>query len=93
MKSDFEKESTSNILKKYGIFFKMQYQVLAFNCNNEILDDNKTFLPIQLLMSPHELVPITELVVSDNTFMTKVLSVFTSLCVEVNNLKEEAFEK
>lgn len=92
MKSDIEKEAGTWILKRYGQFFKTQFQDLANVSNNDFWEENKTFLPIQVMMKPNELSPITELVSSDNTLMTKVLSVLSSLCIEVIALKTEAFE-
>lgn len=90
MDSDLAKEAGSATLKEYGQFFKKQF--LDFEClaNGET---NKTFLPIQITMDPNELVPVIELVSSDNTLMTKVLGVLTSLCAEVVHLKKEAFQK
>ncbi|CAB3223603.1 unnamed protein product [Arctia plantaginis] len=93
MKSDIEKEAGTWILKRYGQFFKTQFQDLVNVSSDDFWEENKTVLPIQVIMKPNELLPITELVSSDNTLMTKVLSVLSSLCVEVIALKTEAFEK
>ncbi|CAK1540475.1 unnamed protein product [Leptosia nina] len=88
-----EKEAGTHILKSYGNFFKQQYQDYnsMLKSNNSGL--NKTFLPIQVETLPLEWVAATELVASDNPVMTKILGIFTSLCVEVTSLKKEAFEK
>ncbi|XP_073949462.1 strumpellin and WASH-interacting protein isoform X3 [Choristoneura fumiferana] len=93
MRTDLEKEAGSVLLKKYGQFFKQQYQDCISLANNEIWEENKTYLPVQVAMEPCELIPITELVSSDNTLMTKVLSVLSSLCFEVMALKKEAYER
>lgn len=93
MRTDLEKGASSLILKKYGQFFKIQYQELSLISKNEMWEENKSFLPIHITMSPSELIPITDIMSSDNTLITKVLSVLTSLCVEVTTLKKEAFER
>lgn len=93
MRTDIEKEAGTWILKRYGQFFKSQCQDLVNLSKDEFWEENKTFLPIQVVMIPNELVPIPELVSSDNTLMTKVLCVLSSLCVEIVELKKEAFEK
>ncbi|KAL0880714.1 hypothetical protein ABMA27_001929 [Loxostege sticticalis] len=91
MGTDSEKEAGSYVLKSYGDFFKKQFQDLV--ALSDDWDGNKTFLPIQVHMEPNEHIPVTKLVSSDNTLMTKVLGVLTSLCVEVMELKREAFER
>ncbi|KPI92659.1 WASH complex subunit 7 [Papilio xuthus] len=93
MRSDTEKEAGAFILKNYGQFFKKQYQDHIQICGPTSLVENKTFLPIKIDMMPSEHIPIPELVVSDNTIMTKVLGVLSALCVEVSTLKKEAFER
>ncbi|KAM3964160.1 strumpellin and WASH-interacting protein [Aphomia sociella] len=93
MGSDTEKEAGTHILKSYGQFFKKQHQELLQVTENEKWEDNKTFMPIQVTMKPNELISVTELVSSDNTLMTKVLSVLSSLCIEVTELKKDAFER
>ncbi|CAG9785470.1 unnamed protein product [Diatraea saccharalis] len=93
MGTDTEKEAGSYILKSYGEFFKKQHQDLVLMSRNEVWEGNKTFIPIQLYMEPSEQISITKLVSSDNTMMTKVLGVLSSLCVEVIELKKEAFER
>lgn len=93
MRTDIEKEAGSILLKKYGQFFKQQYQDCISLSNNESWEENKTYLPVQVAMESCELIPITELVSSDNTLMTKVLSVLSSLCFEVIALKKEAYER
>ncbi|XP_026732679.1 WASH complex subunit 4 [Trichoplusia ni] len=93
MRSDIEKEAGTWLLKRYGQFFKTQYQDLTGPLKGDYWEENRTFLPIQVAMSSNELIQITDLVSSDNTLMTKVLSVLSSLCVEVVALKKEAFEK
>lgn len=93
MKSDTEKEISTALLKKYGNFFKTQLQDLVSLSRCEMWDENKSFLPIQLVLAPTEAVPIIELVSSDNTLMTKVLGVLSSLCIEIIQLKQEAFER
>lgn len=93
MRTDMEKEAGTWILKRYGKFFKSQCQDLVNLSKDEFWEENKTFLPIQVTMTPKELIPITELVSSDNTLMTKVLSVLSSLCIEIVALKKEAFER
>lgn len=93
MKSDSEKEAGTYILKSYGQFFKKQYQDHMSICDHTLLIGNKTFLPIKVNMTPSELTQIPDLVSSDNTVMTKVLGVLCSLCVEVTNIKKEAFER
>lgn len=93
MRTDIEKEAGTWLLKRYGQFFKAQYQDLASAVKGEFWEENRTFLPVQIVMKPNELVPISELVSSDNTYMTKVLSVLSSLCVEVVALKTEAYDK
>ncbi|KAJ0175617.1 hypothetical protein K1T71_008776 [Dendrolimus kikuchii] len=92
MKTDTEKEAKSNILKRYGIFFKKQYQDLSVSYD-EKWEENRNYLPIQLTAGRTERIPIPQLVSSDNTMMTKVLGVFSSLCIEVMTLKKEAIEK
>ncbi|CAG9113981.1 unnamed protein product [Plutella xylostella] len=93
MKSDAEKEAGSIILKEYGHFFKRQFlEYRSLTCD-EPWESNKTFVPIQAVMEPHEMVSLIDLVSSDNTLMTKVLSVLSSLCVEVIELKKEAYER
>ncbi|KAJ2942683.1 hypothetical protein O0L34_g11224 [Tuta absoluta] len=92
-KTDAEKEAGANVLQNYGDFFKRQYQDFSQVIYDQIWEDNKTYLPIQIAMEHRELIPITDLVSSDNTLMTKVLSVLSSLCVEIITLKQEAFEK
>lgn len=88
---EIEKAGTL-VLRSYGQFFKQQYQdnvrIIKDTC-----DQNKSFLPIQIQLMPKELLPITELVISDNPVMTKILSIFTSLCIEITELNSEAFEK
>lgn len=93
MKPDSEKEATTALLKKYGQFFKTQLQDLVSISKCEMWEENKSFLPIQLIMAPTEAVPVIELVSSDNTLMTKVLSVLSSLCIEILQLKQEASER
>ncbi|KAJ8721539.1 hypothetical protein PYW07_002314 [Mythimna separata] len=93
MRTDIEKEAGTWLLKRYGQFFKAQYQDLASTVKGEFWEENRTYLPVQVVMTPEELIPITELVSSDNTLMTKVLSVLSSLCIEVVALKKEAFER
>lgn len=93
MRADVEKEAGSTLLKKYGQFFKQQYQDCISISNNEYWEGNKTYLPVQVVMESCELIPITELVSSDNTLMTKVLSVLSSLCIEVMTLKREAYDR
>ncbi|XP_034827254.1 WASH complex subunit 4 [Maniola hyperantus] len=91
MRSDMDKEAGTYILKSYGDFFKKQcqdYTALLEDGNRE----NKTFKPVQVVLESSEVTPVTDLVASDNAVITKVLSVLTSLCVEVNALKKEAFE-
>lgn len=91
--TDREKEASAALLKKYGEFFKTQLTDLINISDGVMWDENRVFMPIQLNYAPVEHAPIIELVASDNTMMTKVLSVLTSLCVEVKHLKEEAFER
>lgn len=93
MRTDIEKEAGTWLLKRYGQFFKSQFQDLVSTTKDEFWEENKTYLPIQVAMTTGELIPVTDLVSSDNTLMTKVLSVLTSLCTEVVALKKEAFEK
>lgn len=93
MGTDVEKDASTNLLKKYGQFFKTQLHDLLSISDGMMWDENKAFMPIQLNYAPVEHVPVLELVSSDNTMMTKVLSVLTSLCVEVKRLKLEAFER
>ncbi|XP_075974333.1 strumpellin and WASH-interacting protein [Anticarsia gemmatalis] len=93
MRTDVEKEAGTWILKRYGQFFKTQCQDLVNLTKDDFWEENRTYLPIQVAMIPNELVSITELVSSDNTLMTKVLSVLSSLCIEVMALKKEAFER
>lgn len=93
MKHDTEKEAGTHILKSYGLFFKVQYQDLLTISHGQSWEDNKTFAAIQMFIDPQELVSVAELVSSDNTLMTKVLSVLSSLCVEVMELRKEAFER
>lgn len=93
MKNDIEKEAGSYILRSYGEFFKKQYQDYASLLQEQSKTENKTFSPIQVVMESHELIATIDLVASDNTVITKVLSVLTSLCVEVHNLKNEAFKR
>lgn len=92
MRSDEEKEAGASVLKKYGDFFKRQYQDFHTVCDAE-WEENKTFLPIQVVMPQMELVRIPDLVSSDNTLMTKVLSVLSSLCSEIIALKQEAYDR
>lgn len=93
MGTDVEKEASANLLKKYGRFFRTQLQDLLAITDGNQWDENKAYMPIQLDYAPVEHVSVIELVSSDNTMMTKVLSVLTSLCVEVKHLKLEAFER
>lgn len=93
MGTDFEKEAGSYILKSYGEFFKKQHHDLCTLTDNGLWNDNKTYLPIQVIMQPIEHISVTKLVSSDNTLITKVLGVLTSLCVEVVELKKEAFDR
>jgi hypothetical protein len=93
MRTDTEKEAGSFMLKCYGEFFKKQHQDFILSTKNDICEDNKTFLPIQIRMGSSENVPMTKLVASDNTLMSKVLGVLSSLCVEVIELKKEAVER
>ncbi|XP_072939264.1 WASH complex subunit 4 [Epargyreus clarus] len=95
MRSDTEKEAGTYILRNYGQFFKKQYQdfMSLSGHTHGILEENKTFTPIQVVMAPSEATSVTALVASDNTVMTKVLSVLSSLCVEATALKTEALEK
>lgn len=93
MGTDIEKESTTLVLRKYGQFFKTQLQDLASVTRDELWNDNKSFAPIQLILEPSEKIPLIQLVSSDNTMMTKVLSVLSSLCVEIIHLKNEAYER
>lgn len=93
MKSDMEKEAGTFILRSYGEFFKQQYQDYTSILDTGIKEENKTFAPVQVVMKTNELTTSLDLVASDNTVMTKILSVLTSLCVEVNELKTEAFER
>ncbi|XP_045494622.1 WASH complex subunit 4 [Colias croceus] len=93
MKTDVEKEAGALVLRNYGNFFKQQYQDYASVLKCGSFDDNKSFLPIQIELAPEELLPVTELVVSDNPVMTKILGIFTSLCAEIATLKIEAFDK
>lgn len=93
MGTDFEKEAGSYILKSYGEFFKKQHQDLSTLTDNGLWEENKTYLPIQVVMEPSEHISVTKLVSSDNTLMTKVLGVLSSLCVEVMELKREAYER
>ncbi|CAH2263502.1 WASH complex subunit 4 [Pararge aegeria] len=92
MKGDKDKEAGSYILRSYGEFFKKQYQDYVSLLGDEIKEENKTFSPIKVVLESQEYVPVTDLVASDNTVITKVLSVLTSLCIEVNDLKREAFQ-
>lgn len=92
-RTDAEKEAGASLLKNYGEFFKKQYQDFQSVSGHGNWSENKTYLPIQVDMKHNELLPITYLVSSDNTLMTKVLSVLSSLCVEVITLKEEAFDR
>ncbi|XP_049868543.1 WASH complex subunit 4 [Pectinophora gossypiella] len=92
-RTDTEKEAGASILQSYGEFFKKQHQDYLLASNHDNWEENKTYLPIHVAMEHNEVTPITELVSSDNTFMTKVLSVLSSLCVEIVNLKQEAFER
>ncbi|XP_031762922.2 WASH complex subunit 4 isoform X2 [Galleria mellonella] len=93
MGADTEKEAGKHILKSYGEFFRKQHQELLLVTENEKWEDNKTYLPIQVIMEWNEILSINELLSSDNILMTKVLSVLSSLCVEVMELKKEAFER
>lgn len=88
-----EKEAGTFILRSYGEFFKQQYQDYTSILDTGIKEENKTFAPVQVVMKTNELTTSLDLVASDNTVMTKILSVLTSLCVEVNELKTEAFER
>lgn len=88
-----EKEAGTFILRSYGEFFKQQYQDYTSILDTGIKEENKTFAPVQVVMKTNELTTSLDLVASDNTVMTKILSVLTSLCVEVNKLKTEAFER
>ncbi|XP_047508769.1 WASH complex subunit 4 [Pieris napi] len=90
---EMEKEAGTVILRSYGQFFKQQYQDYISVIQNDNSEQNKSYLPIRISLFPQELIPITELVVSDNPVMTKILSIFTSLCVEIIELKREAFER
>lgn len=92
-RTDAEKEVGASLLKNYGEFFKKQYQDFQSVFGDGHWSENKTYLPIQVDMKQQELLPITYLVSSDNTLMTKVLSVLSSLCVEVITLKQEAFNR
>lgn len=92
-RTDAEKEAGASLLKNYGEFFKKQYQDFQSTSGDRNWSENKTYVPIQVDMPQHELLPITYLVASDNTLMTKVLSVLSSLCVEVVTLKQEAFDR
>lgn len=92
-RTDAEKEAGASLLRNYGEFFKKQYQDFQCLSGDRNLSANKTYLPIQVDMKQHELLPIIYLVSSDNILMTKVLSVLSSLCVEVMTLKQEAFER
>ncbi|XP_046962776.1 WASH complex subunit 4 [Vanessa cardui] len=93
MKSDMEKEAGAYILKSYGEFFKKQHQDYTSILNVQTKEENKTFSPIQVVMESNELITTIDLVASDNTVITKILSVLSSLCVEVNELKHEAYER
>lgn len=93
MATDVEREASTNLLKKYGQFFKTQLHELITISHGNKWDENKTFMPIQLNYASVEHVPVIDLVSSDNTMMTKVLSVLTALCVEVKHLKQEAFQR
>lgn len=93
MRSNTETEAGTLILKKYGEFFKKQYQDYQKINENNVYEDNKTFSPIQVLISPNERITLTELVSSDNVIITKVLSVLASLCMEIKTLKIEAFNR
>lgn len=90
---EIEKEAGTVVLRRYGQFFKQQYQDYMSVKQNGTSEQNKSFLPIRIHLIPQELIPITELVISDNPVMTKILSIFTSLCVEIIELKREAFER
>ncbi|XP_059050047.1 WASH complex subunit 4 [Achroia grisella] len=93
MGDDTEKEVGTHILRSYGEFFKKQHQELLLVTENEKWEDNKTFLTVQITRKATEIISMNELLSSDNTLITKVLSVLSSLCVEVMRLKNEAFER
>lgn len=93
MKTDCEKAAGSIILKEYGTFFKQQLQDFHNIIQNGILENNKKYLPIQIVLEPKEIIPIIDLVSSDNKLMTKILGVFSNLCVEVSILRKEAFDR
>lgn len=92
MREDNEKEAKSNILRRYGNFFKKQYHEIFMFCDED-WRNNRNFFVIELTANNMEYIPIPELISSDNTMMTKVLGVLTCLCNEVYILKQEAFEK
>lgn len=94
MKTEAETEAGALLLKDYGQFVKIQHQDLScINGNFQNWEENKTHLPIQVLLEPQEEISIIDLVSSDNTLMTKILGVLSSLCVEVLNLKKEAYQR
>ncbi|XP_013187252.1 WASH complex subunit 4 [Amyelois transitella] len=93
MKTDTEKEIGTQILKSYGQFFKKQHQDLLSLTDDSKWEENKTFLAVKTIMNPKESLSITDLVSSDNMMMTKILSVLSSLCIEITKLKEEAFTR
>ncbi|XP_032515167.2 WASH complex subunit 4 [Danaus plexippus] len=92
MKSDVEKEAGGRVLRSYGEFFKKQYQDYITILGDECTEENKTFLPIQAVLDSTERITMIDLVSSDNTLITKILSVLSSLCVEIEQLKSEAFK-
>ncbi|XP_053612308.1 WASH complex subunit 4 [Plodia interpunctella] len=93
MKTDTEKEIGTQILKSYGQFFKNQHQDLLSLTSEQKWVENKTFLAVKICVDPKETISVTELVSSDNSLMTKILSVLSSLCIEITKLKEEAFTR
>lgn len=93
MTNDAEKEAGSKILRCYGDFFKKQYQDYTSFLEERSKDENKSFTPIQVVMMSRELISTTDLVASDNIVITKVLGVLSSLCIEIHELKKEAFER
>lgn len=93
MKIEMEKEAGTLVLRSYGHFFKQQYQDYTFILKFDSYEENKSFLPIQIDLIPKERLPIIELITSDNPVMNKILSIFTSLCIEITSLKTEAIER
>lgn len=94
MKSEPAKIAGATLLKEYGAFFARHHEELSSLVDKDLtLDENKTFLPIQVVLDQNESISIIDLVSSDNTLMTKVLGVLSSLCIEVTNLKKEAFSR